>query len=125
VTGRSTIEQRVQSRVPIRVKVEYERLDDFLDDYTANVSLGGMFVRTAEPLPEGTRFRLRFRVPGRDRPVETFGTVRWTVAPGAPHGLEAGMGIRFDELAPSDKRAVERWLDEVEAAEADTEADEG
>lgn len=109
---RSTIEQRIQSRVPIRVKVEYEDLDDFLDDYTSNVSLGGMFVRTHEPLPVGTRFRLRFRVPGRDKAVETTGEVRWVVseAEAAAEELQPGMGIRFDELSPPDRRAVERWL---------------
>jgi type IV pilus assembly protein PilZ len=116
VSGRSTIEQRVASRVPIRVKVEYERLDDFLDDYTANVSLGGMFVRSDVPLPIGTRFRLRFRVPGRDKPVETFGTVTWVV-PEDHGGLVAGMGLKFDDLAPTDRRAVERWLVEADQRE--------
>lgn len=104
-----TVEQRVHTRIPIRVLVEYQRLDDFLADYTANVSLGGMFIATRQPLDLGTRFRLRFRIPDRPRPVETYGEVRWVVRPG--EGPEPGMGIRFDDLAPTDRRAVDEWLE--------------
>ena len=103
-----TIEQRAETRIPIRILVEYERLDDFLADYTANVSLGGMFIQTPSPLDVGTRFRLRLRIPGRARPVETYGEVRWRVR--TDDGPTAGMGIAFDVLMPGDLRAVEHWL---------------
>lgn len=109
---RTRVEARVASRVPVRVHVEYDDLDDFLDDYTANVSLGGMFVERDDPLHLGTRFRLKLRIPNRSRAVETFGTVRWVVR--SEDGLTPGMGIQFDELSPTDRRAVERWLVEAE-----------
>jgi uncharacterized protein (TIGR02266 family) len=111
MTPKTSVEQRVQTRVPLRIKVEYERLDDFLDDYAANLSLGGMFVASDEPLPVGSRIRLRFRLPGREDPVETFGEVRWVVAPGDPTGLASGMGVQFEALSPSDRRDVEGWLE--------------
>jgi len=56
-------------RVPLRVKVEYDVLDDFLDDYTANISMGGMFVRSDTPMPLDTTFRIRFSLPGRATPL--------------------------------------------------------
>ena len=102
-------------RVPLRIKVEYERLDDFLDDYTANMSMGGMFVRSEQPLPIDTTFRLRFRLPARSSLIEATAKVQWVVEPGDPTGLEAGMGIQFDGLAASDERAIERWLRQYEA----------
>lgn len=111
-----SVESRAQTRVPIRVLVEYERLDDFLADYTANISLGGMFIQTQQPLEVGTRFRLRLRVPGRPKPVETYGEVRWVVRP--KQGAVAGMGIAFDELLPGDRKAVEAWLAAWEAEQA-------
>ena len=115
MAGRVKQELRVDTRVPIRILVEYEDLDDFLSDYSSNVSLGGMFVSTDEPLDIGTRFRLRFRIPERPKAVETYGEVRWVNAPGDP--LNSGMGIAFDELTPMDKRAVEEWLRASEANE--------
>lgn len=105
------VEQRITSRIPMRVQVEYENLDDFLDDYTSNVSLGGMFLECEDPLPVGSRFRLRFRVQGRL--VETYGTVRWVV--GRRDGLTPGMGLQFDALSRGDRRAVEGWLGPDEA----------
>ena len=105
-----SIDQRSSSRVPIRILVEYEEVDDFLADYTSNLSLGGMYVQTDEPLVVGTRFRLRFRVPGRRKPVATYGEVRWSIPANNPSGLTPGMGIQFDALAPMDKKAVEEWM---------------
>lgn len=98
----------------VRIHVTYDTIDDFLDDYTSNVSIGGMFIEREEPLPRGTRFKLRFRVPNRDRPVETFGTVQWVVPPGS--GMTSGMGIAFDELSPSDRNDVEAWLEDHRAS---------
>ncbi len=105
-----SVEKRITSRVPIRVLVEYTSIDDFLADYTSNVSLGGMFIGTDQPLPIGTRFRLRFRLPERAKTVETFGEVRWVIPVG--ESTDAGMGIRFDELAPTDQKAIELFLED-------------
>ena len=104
------IEQRVETRIPIRVRVEYTSMADFIDDYTSNISLGGMFVHSANPLAIGTRFKLRFRLPGREKPIETYAFVRW-VADEKQAGKEhCGMGIQFDDLRPSDQRFIENWL---------------
>lgn len=100
-------EKRTAERVFARVQVEYETLDDFLEDYCSNLSLGGMFIETTQPMPINTRFRLRFRIPGRQRTVDTRAIVRWVNDEGS---LNQGMGVAFDELAPDDKRAVEEWL---------------
>ena len=70
-------ERRFERRLPIRITVEYEDTEDFLTDYTANLSIGGMFIETDEPLAMGARFRLRFSVPDRDEPIDTVAEVRW------------------------------------------------
>jgi type IV pilus assembly protein PilZ len=105
------MERRALRRLPLRVMVEYESLEDFLIDYTANMSVGGMFIRTQTPLDEGTRFRLRFQVPGRSRPIETFGEVRWTLSPEDAGPMVPGMGVQFDALAAPDRRSVQRMMD--------------
>ena len=109
---RSTrIEHRVETRIPIRMRVQYEQLDDFLDDYASNISLGGMFIASSQPLIIGTRFRLRFRLPDRSRAIETYATVRWTVDPDPNNpSQQSGMGIQFDPLASPDLKIIEQWL---------------
>ena len=108
------IEHRTTRRLPIRVMVEYESLEDFLIDYTANISIGGMFIQTDTPLAIGTRFRLRFRVPGRKKAIETCGEVCWAMGEGDVGG-HPGMGICFDELLPADLKVVEDMFDSWES----------
>lgn len=104
------IEKRAMRRLPIRVLVEYEALSEFLEDYTANLSIGGMFIATETPLELGTRFRLRFAVPGRGKPIETVGEVRWCVPPEQAGAMNAGMGVQFDPLKPAELRALKRLM---------------
>jgi type IV pilus assembly protein PilZ len=107
MSGPLSIERRTNRRLPIRVMVEYETTEDFLIDYTANVSIGGMFIRTDQPLEMGTRFRIRFRLPDRKKPIETYAVVRWVVSPADPGLMQPGMGVQFDELSPKDLRDVQ------------------
>jgi type IV pilus assembly protein PilZ len=114
VSGPSDRDKRAAERLPIRMLVEYESSEDFLIDYTANMSIGGMFIQTSNPLEVGTRFRLRFRIPGRDEPVDTIGEVCWVLTPEEAGCMQPGMGVRFEELAAKDRNAVESMLTDWE-----------
>lgn len=104
-------DRRRSQRAPARLLVEYESVEDFLIDYTANMSLGGMFIQTREPLPVGSRFRLRFRIPGRPEPVETEGEVCWTLTVEEAGSWQPGMGVKLDQLREEDREAVSRLLE--------------
>ena len=103
-------DKRTAERLPIRMLVEYESSEDFLIDYTANMSIGGMFIQTSNPLEVGTRFRLRFRIPERESPVDTVGEVCWVLTPEEAGCMQPGMGVRFEELAGKDRASVELML---------------
>jgi len=107
-------DKRKAGRYRLRVQVAYESVEDFLLDYTSNLSLGGMFIQTERPLDIGARFRLRFQITGRATPVETYAEVKWVVTDG---NLTRGMGIAFESLSESDERAVRRWLTDWTAEE--------
>ena len=118
--GLQSIEMRVSRRLPVRVMVEYSTVEDFLIDYSANVSMGGMFIRTPHALPVGTRFRLRFRIPEYRGTLETCGEVRW-ISDEDEFGALSGMGVRFDTLNSANQKAVEglfrSWRDAGGGAE--------
>ena len=122
MSGPLSIERRTNRRLPIRVMVEYETTEDFLMDYTANVSIGGMFIATKEPLELGTRFRMRFRLPERKKTIETYAVVRWVVEPDDRTGMEAGMGVQFEDLAPKDLQEVQHLLQRWEEGGQDNRA---
>jgi len=100
--------RRREPREPIRLRVEYQRMNAFFADYTKNISKGGTFIKTARPLPIGTRFLFALSVPAFSDPVQITGEVQW-ISPAAP-GTEAGMGIRFLFAADEERIRFERLV---------------
>jgi len=89
-------ERRDHPRMPISLKVEYKRLNSFFADYTKNISRGGTFIRTANPLSIGTEFMFLLTIPTLDDPLSLRGKVQWIVTEDeASEEEEAGMGIGF------------------------------
>src|SRR5690606_15108953 len=88
---RPGVDKRAHPRIPIELRVDYPKLNAFFADYTRNISKGGTFIRTKQPLPKGTRFVFRLSVPTLEAPILLEGEVAWT----KEGDEEAGMGIRF------------------------------
>jgi len=107
---------RRSGRAPVKLRVDYERMNSFFADYTKNISKGGTFIKTTRPLPIGTRFLFSLSVPALSEPVTLDGEVTWIlpVEVAATHREEPGMGIRFifeDERARMEfEDLVERML---------------
>lgn len=104
-------EQRSSRQTPTKVRVEYVHIEDFLVDYTSNHTIGGMFIKTERPLAVGTRFVLRFQLPGTGRAIETEARVRWTLPVEVAAPMTPGMGVRFDRLTDQDRTTVESLLE--------------
>jgi uncharacterized protein (TIGR02266 family) len=75
---------------------------------TRNISLGGLYLESATPLPIGTTVQLRFQLPTQSEPVEVAGDVRWVVKKGT--GDRSGIGIRFQGLRARDVWALNRYF---------------
>ena len=97
--------------VPVRVRVEYAHIEDFLVDYTSNHTIGGMFIKTQRPLGVGTHFLLSFQLPGTGRAIETEARVRWTLPVEVAAPMTPGMGVRFGRLSKQDRAVVESLLE--------------
>ena len=110
-TESSSEESAQARRIPVKVRVEYAHIEDFLVDYTSNHTIGGMFIKTARPLAVGTHFLLRFQLPGSGRAIETEARVRWTLPVEVAAPMTPGMGVRFGNLNDQDRRIVESLLE--------------
>ena len=110
------IENRQQVRAPIQLKVEYKKLNTFFADYTKNISKGGTFIRTPQPLPLGTRFTFQLAIPSFPEPVELLGEVTWSLdgEGAAKANTDPGMGIRFvfddESVRTAFETAVEKLM---------------
>src|SRR4051812_10647382 len=100
-------ESRKDQRVPLAAKVQIktEGLEKFIEKYSGNISRGGIFIKTPQPLPIGKEVLLTVVIPGGSQLIEARGTVSWTRPANDPHsGEPAGMGIQFTSLGDgSDK----------------------
>jgi hypothetical protein len=96
--------RRVEARLPLRISTIEPELDPWTGrpffrashETCANVSRGGLLLRTYEPIDQGRRLLLELQLPG-ELPVEAIGRVAWSkkvLAPGTLQ-VEAEMGVEF------------------------------
>jgi type IV pilus assembly protein PilZ len=96
----------------IELTVEYKRLNAFFADYTKNISRGGTFIKTERPLPIGTEFVFRLRIPGVAEPLSLRGKVQWIVeTKDATPGQEPGMGIGFVWESEAERERVAHMVE--------------
>lgn len=81
----------------------------FFTGFSENIEEGGIFVATFEPQPVDSQVIVNFKLPG-GRPVTARGVVQWVreYNPMAPEAAP-GMGVKFTDLLPSDKAAIEEF----------------
>ena len=104
-------ERRRSRRVPVEIQIRYETADGFFQDYIRNLSLGGIFIQTPQPLPMNTKLKVQFSLPDMPVPIVADGVVVHTLRVGqAKNASACGMGIKFAELEPSSKQELEAYL---------------
>ena len=105
--------------VSLRIKFRSASLDQFIERYAVDVSRGGIFIRTREPLPVGTTLRFDFQLQDTAPLLAGEGTVVW-IRENDPTraGVTPGMGVRFDKLTPASQPVLEKILAEEGPARA-------
>ena len=99
------MEQRKKLRSEINR--EFGSVNEFMREYAMNISDSGVFIRTAEVLPVGTKVRLKFSVIVDDfEIIEGIGEVVRSVE--AEDSETPGMGVVFTELTPESQDVLSR-----------------
>ena len=99
---------------PVKLKIKFKsaNLDQFIKRYSVDVSRGGIFVRTKNPLEVGTKLRFEFLLQDASPLIVGEGTVVWIreYDPGRKK-VAPGMGVRFDQLSPESEEVLQKILD--------------
>jgi uncharacterized protein (TIGR02266 family) len=71
---------RQGKRTPVTLKIKFksETLEQFIERYAVDVSQGGIFIRTKEPLAVGTQMKFEFQLRDASPLIAGEGTVVWT-----------------------------------------------
>jgi Tfp pilus assembly protein PilZ len=89
----------------VTINKEFESFDAFINEYVTNISRTGVFIKSKQPLPIGTRVNLRFTVIMDD--IETIeGTGEVVRVEPDP----AGMGVVFRELTSYSQNLIDKLL---------------
>ena len=117
---------RRDMRTPITLKIKFKSgsLDQFIERYSVDISRGGIFIRTKEPLAVGTPLKFEFQLQDASSLIGGEGTVIWTREPDpARTGVAPGMGVRFDKLTQPSQATLDKILaDKAKRGEAQVES---
>ncbi len=82
----------------------------FYTGFSEDIDEGGIFVATFEPKPMESKVLVNFKLPG-GRPVTARGIVHFVreYNPMTPE-MAPGMGVKFTDLLPNDKKAIEEHI---------------
>ena len=98
-------------RVAFPVQVRFEGADFSVDEFTANLSVGGIFLPLAVHIPVRTHGSLTFRMSQWEEPFTVEAEVVWSAPPDeVPAEHAAGVGLMFLNLSDDHSRRLERLL---------------
>jgi uncharacterized protein (TIGR02266 family) len=98
-------ERRSHQRVP--VNQEFQCIEDYISEYVSDISKGGVFIRSKNPLPVGTTVTLHFSVIVED--IETIEGEGEVIRVDMSED-SMGMGIAFTKLTSESKELIDRII---------------
>ncbi len=81
---------------------------------TSNISSGGLFVATDEPLERGDKIEVRFRIPGSEHIFQKKGEVAWTRPfdqNQTDRQAQAGAGLRLLDLSDEERKMLNAFIE--------------
>jgi uncharacterized protein (TIGR02266 family) len=104
--------KRTEPRIPKSLSLVFKDRDTFVRAYTGNISTGGLFIKTENPLPPGYQFQLKLQLPGVQDPLQIKCEVLWArKRESGPPDKPPGMGVKFSEIAERDYLFIKKYLD--------------
>jgi uncharacterized protein (TIGR02266 family) len=110
VLGRLSGQPRTAPRVPVKIQVDIE--EDLREKVLicTNLSEGGMYMRTIDPLPEGTVLHIKFTLPHDPETIELEVEVVRTLPLSTRLESEPGMGLRFLNITENDMIRIRNFV---------------
>lgn len=106
-------ERRSHVRVGVQFDVECMCADTASHGTCLNLSQGGMFIATDDPVAPGAQVMLHFKLPSPAEPLSLPGRVVWMFRGEIEPGTVAGMGVQFLDLTPLEAAVIGSIVDRL------------
>jgi len=103
--------ERTEPRAQRVLSVTYQDRKAFLQAYTADVSRGGLFIKTENFLNPGKQFLLRLQISHLSKPLEIQCEVVWArKRESSQPNLPPGMGVKFTRISKTDYQILKQFI---------------
>lgn len=113
---RPVIDKRTERRCPLSLRVSYKTFNEFIDEYTKNVSRRGMFIRTKRYHELHEIAELLLHVPELPHPVRIKGEIVH-VELHAQREEDCGVGVKFIDIDDQSREALIAFIKSRENCE--------
>lgn len=113
---RSSGDKRTEKRCPVALRVSYKTYNEFIDEYTKNVSKRGMFIRTKRHHELHEIADLLLHVPELSHPVRIKGEIVH-VEVNAEREEDRGVGVKFIDIDDQSREALISFIKSRENCE--------
>ena len=109
-------QRREHERFEVTIPVDCTTQHHFVSNHVCNISRGGLFIRSDQPLPLQAEVSLVLHLLDVGSSIRAQGRVVWNydMAKGTSR-IVPGSGIRFVDMAASDREALEAYLNRLAA----------
>lgn len=104
---------RKADRLQHELLVAYRTVDGFITDWATNISRGGIFINTRNPLAVGTTVRLIISLPDTAFPFELHGKVARVSEFDNPQNQVPGMGIEFLNVDDTTRDRIQQFVEKL------------
>ncbi len=105
--------ERQSLRIDAELMVAYKTVGGFVSEWAVNLSKGGLFINTRDPLPVGSMVKLIVNLPGAQFPADLSGRVAWVEQVGNGANVSPGMGIEFVGVDEATKASIQAFVDKL------------
>ncbi len=97
----------LRARVPLLVQYRFSPVGDYVTDYSANLSRGGMFIYTEMPRPVGSLLYIQFVTRDGSRIIRGQGRIVRVVTHGEGEDRLIGQAVEFVDFDEEDAAFVD------------------
>ena len=105
--------RRRSPRLHHEVTVAYRSAGRFLTDWATDISRGGLFINTRNPLALGTVVKLIIQLPGAEFPIDLSGRVTRVVDLDERGSTPPGMAVEFLDLDAERRARLEELVERL------------